>query len=346
MRGRARSDGFLRLTKVGLWFLIFLVIVAVAATNTGNNGLFLVLAFMTAVFVVSHLLAGRNVRGLRVALEAPGEVFVNRPAVLNIEITNRGWIPRWLLVLSVDPRDVEPRSDPPKRRSAPFLASYLEPGKRMTGKTEMMLRRRGRRRIRRAHVTSLFPLGFFRKGRRFPVDLEMLVYPEIFQPSTKVPEQLGYSGEENSRRPGWGHELLGLRSYRPGDDPRGIHWKQSARTGELIFKERESEENRRLMIVFDNAVGKLTPAGERRFERLVSEAATAALNYLERGFEVSLTTREETLPFYAGARQRRAILETLALIEAREEVAGPLGAPAGTGGLALHLTMESEEKAA
>lgn len=177
------------------------------------------------------------------------------------------------------------------------------------------------------------------------MDLELLVYPEVFQASGRTPEQHGRFGELASRRPGWGHELLSLRTYRWGDDPRGIHWKQSARTGKLVFKERAIEENRRLSIVLDNAVGRLTPERSRRFERLVSEAATAALDYLERGFEVALTTRGESIPFTGGPAQRRAILECLALIEARqEEAAGPLAPPGGA--RALHLALEPEEKAA
>lgn len=345
MATRARSDGPLRLTKVGAWFLGFAVIVALAATNTGNNGLFLVLAGMAGTVLVSGLLAGRNVRGLEVALAARGELFANRPARLAVEVRNRGRIPRWLLVVTVHPRDVEPRAKPPHRRSTPLFVPYLEPGRTIAGFVEMMPRRRGRRWIRRAHVTSLFPLGFFRKGRRYPADLEVLVYPEIFAPSPHVPEQLGQAGDRSVRRAGWGHDLLGLRGYRHGDDPRGIHWKQSARTGDLVFQERETEENRRLLIVLDNAVGPLSTQRARRFERLVSEAATAALDYLERGYEVALLTRDGLLPFVAGPRQRRAILETLALIEAREAAAAPLVPPAG-GAPHLRLAMDAERAAA
>lgn len=366
---KTRSDGFLRLTRVGLWFLIFLVVVAVAATNTGNNGLFLVSAAMVGIFFASHFLAGRNMRRLEVNLTTDGEVFVNQPAYLETSIRNLGWISRWMLVLTIDPEDIDPPSEPPRRRSTPFLLPYLESGQRVRGQIEMMLRRRGRRRIRRAHIASLFPLGLFRKGRRFEVDLELLVYPEIFSPSANPPEQSGHSGDQSMHRIGWGHELLGLRGYRPGDDPRGIHWKQSARTGGLIFQERETEENRRLLIVLDNAIpdktffegatDKLTALGAQRFERLVSEAATAALDYLEQDYEVSLLTREGLLPFATGGRQRREILEHLALIEARAEAGKPLAAPAGAPFLHLafphqtgphqtgpHTGQESKEAAA
>ncbi|HEX9735067.1 MAG TPA: DUF58 domain-containing protein [Thermoanaerobaculia bacterium] len=338
---RSRSDGPLRLTKVGLWFLAFALVVAAAAANTGNNGLFLVLSAMVGTLLVSGVLAGRNVRGLEVALAARGEVFANRPARLDLEIRSRGWLPRWLLLSTVDPDEVEaPGADPVP---AAYLVPYLEPGRTVCGQLELMPRRRGRRRIRRVHVSSLFPLGFFRKGRRYSAELEILVYPEVLAPSPQVPEQLGQAGERAVRRAGWGHDLFGLRRFRHGDDPRGIHWKQSARTGDLVYKQREAEENRRLLIVLDNAAG-FGSREDQAFERLVSEAATAALDFLEQGYEVGLATREGALPFAAGPRQRRAILETLALIEIRGAAAAPLAAPAGSP--CLHLAVDAGRAAA
>lgn len=341
LRRRSKGDGF-HITKVGLWFLVFLLIVVVAATNTGNNGLFLVLAVMGAAVVVSEILARLNVRGLEVSLAAPAEIFANHPSHLDVTLTNRSrWLPRWLLVTTVEPGDVEPPSHRPRRRMRPLLVPHLSNKAEGRGQLEMMMRRRGRLTVRWVHLTSLFPVGFFRQGRRYRSDLELLIFPEIFAPSGTRPAQTAKSGDEPTRRAGWGHELLGLRAFRPGDDTRSIHWKQTARTGQLIYKERETEENRRLLIVFDNATGELRSSADRkRFERLVSEAATAALDYLDSGYEVSLLTREGTLPFASGARQRSIILEALALIEPCPEARSPL-VPRDVESPHMRLAMES-----
>ena len=57
----------IRITKVGLWYVLITLVVAIAATNTGNNALYLVWSVMLAVLVVSGVVSRQNVRGLAVA---------------------------------------------------------------------------------------------------------------------------------------------------------------------------------------------------------------------------------------------------------------------------------------
>jgi uncharacterized protein (DUF58 family) len=302
MRGSVPEG--IRITKVGLWFVLLTLVVAIASTNTGNNALYMVLALMLGALVVSGVVSRENVRGLGIELQPPDEVFANRPFTLPFTIRSRGrLLPRWFLLFSV------------ARSSQPLLIPYLSRRGRSVGQIEMLLPVRGRHAFPYAHVSSLFPFGFFTKGVRYRVGIEMLVFPEIFPVAGARPRSSFAQGEESSRDAGRGHDLRALRAFRRGDDPRGIHWKQTARTGELVFMEREAERSRRLSIVFDNAVGKLEdPALKLRFERLVSEAATAALDHLARGYDVELVTRDTALAFAGGPRQRLRILESLALI--------------------------------
>ncbi len=294
----------IRITKVGLWYVLLTVITAIAATNTGNNALYMVLAAMFGTLILSGLASRENVRGLAVELDPPEEIFANRPFALPFTLRHRGRVlPRWFLLFSV------------ARTAQPLLVPYLPRRGKSAGRIDMMVGARGRHSFPYAHVSSLFPFGFFRKGVRYRVELEVLVYPEIFPAGPARLSGAHQQGDEGSRQAGWGHDLHALRAFRRGDDPRSIHWKQTARTGRLIYMEREAEKSRRLAILFDNAVGELADAAAKvRFERLVSEAATAALDHLARGYEVELVTRERTLPFAGGPRQRLAILEHLALV--------------------------------
>jgi uncharacterized protein (DUF58 family) len=333
---RAVPEG-IRITTVGLWYVLFTVLVAIAATNTGNNALYMVLALMFALLIVSGIASRENVRGLAAELDPPAEIFANRPFSVGLRLRSRALVfPRWFLLITL------------ARTGSPLLIPYLPRRGRSVGQLEMMVGARGFHRFPYVHVASLFPFGFFRKGVRYRVDCEVLVFPELFPAGGSLPDESEQAGDDPSRRSGRGHDLYALRAFRRGDDPRGIHWKQTARTGELVFTERTAERSRRLSIVFDNAVGELADAaGQSRFERLVSEAATIAVDHLARGYEVELVTRGGSLAFATGPRQRLAVLEALAVLQARPREAEPLvsGDPRAPQ-VRVHLDFETPERLA
>lgn len=315
----------IRITRVGLWFVLVALVIGVAAANTGNNALYLVLATILGLLVVSGLWSRTNVRGLAATVEAPGEIYARRPFEIAFTLTNRGILPRCLLLFTLG------------TGIAPRLIGMLRSRSSTTGRFELLVARRGRFPLRALHVASLFPLGLFQKGMRYPLEVELLVYPELFPAATRRPERTRAVGEGRRRRVGWGHELHALRPFRRGDDPRGIHWKQTARTGAMVYLEREAEEGRRLSIVLDNFAERDESGTTDRFEQLVSEAATAAVDHLARGFEVELIVRGDRVPFAAGPQQHRRLLEALALIE----VTAAGGALAlATGSVVLRLVLE------
>ena len=110
---------------------------------------------------------------------------------------------------------------------------------------ELEFPRRGVHRLASAHLATLFPLGLFRKGMRQRLDREFMVFPNLISGQHSVRRSASVIGDTQDSRAGWGHDLHSLRVLRPGDDPRRIHWKQTARTGSLIFMEREAEKSRR-----------------------------------------------------------------------------------------------------
>ncbi len=324
---RARLER-VRITRVGVGYILIALIVGVAAANTGNNALYLVEAALLALLAVSGFVSRSNLRGLEVELLVPSEIYANQAFSLGHRLRNRDRLfAKRLLEVSV--------GEESGRRLVPWLGRRGE----RSGTLPALFPGRGRRRITGARLASLFPLGLFHKTMRYRLDLEVLVLPEIYPASEVRGLAAARSGDRESRRAGAGHELLSLRRFRAGDDPRGIHWKQTARTGGLIFMERETEDARRLAILFDNGCGELANTAERaRFERLVSEAASAADHHLEKGFEVELVTRGGAIPFGRGRAHKLRILETLALVEPVEPGPEPL-ALADSGSPVLRLGM-------
>jgi uncharacterized protein (DUF58 family) len=321
-----RSSSSLRVTKVGLWYVLLTAVVGIAATNTGNNALYMVVAAMTSLLVASWFLAWRNLQRLDVELLVPEEIYANAPCVVGFRALNRRRAgDARLVVLQID----DGRPVLLERLPAVGLArSQVE-----TGGTRMLFSRRGRRDECLVRFTSLFPAGLFRSSLTCPTAVAIVVYPELFSAASLELDQASDAGHVGAHRAGWGYDLFSLRAFRGGDDPRSIHWKRSARTGSLVFVEREAEETRRFSVVLDNALDVGSEGSlDERFELLVSEAATASVDYLERGYEVELVSRDGVVPFAGGQGQRWKILEALALIEPMLVERGPLRPLRGTAG--------------
>lgn len=305
----------LRLTRVGLILLLLTLVIAIAATNTGNNGLFLAVAATLATFAVAQVAGWLNLRNLEATLDADGEIFANRATAINVKLkTTSTLLPGAQLIFEVG-RGKSGRSG--FLTTQPVFVARLAPRASATFAVEAFFPKRGRFLLTEARVSTLFPFGIFHKTRQIKTQGEVLIFPEVFPRSRRPATRQTRAGDDTSRRLGRGHDLAGLRPFVVGDDPRSIHWKQTARQGQLILRLREAEEQHRLAIVFDNAVGELRDDEKRSFEHLVSEAASAALDFFEDGFEVALRTRDLDLGFGSGPRHRHEVLAALALIETR-----------------------------
>ncbi len=80
-------------------------------------------------------------------------------------------------------------------------------------------------------------LGLFRRRLRRGDKTQVYIEPKPV-PSERLPELAGRTVSLWRPKPGGGFsENHDLRLYRPGDDLRNLHWKMSAKTGKLIYRE-------------------------------------------------------------------------------------------------------------
>ena len=110
----------------------------------------------------------------------------------------------------------------------------------------------------RDHRRWCGPCGFFYRRVFVRVPTEYLVLPTLAdaeggQRATKRLNSLPPPGIHRLRRPGGGSELLNLREYRPGDPPKMIAWKASARRDFLITKELENDVPVRCVLFLDTS---------------------------------------------------------------------------------------------
>ena len=304
---RLIPDWEIRITNFGLGYILLCLVVAIAATNTGNNGLYLVLAAMLAAMVVSGVLSRRNVRGVVCEIDTVGEVVATRPAWLKLRLENR------MKASTAQALFFLHESLP-----GPLWIDPLRPGEIRELVVEGRFANRGVYRDADAGLLSRFPIGLFRKYRRASLAREIVVYPLPEVSSIPpVPPEDAPGGRPHAYQRGGGPDIRTLREFSPGDDLRDLHWKQSARMRRWIVREREAERDRVVFLAVDNAVGApIDAASLAGLERSIARCAGKALLLLSRGAEVGFVARGVKVPAQVGRNQRIRILDALARLQA------------------------------
>ncbi len=141
--------------------------------------------------------------------------------------------------------------------------------------------------------------------------MEIVVYPALAPlPAVVLRGLPSPPAPARNKGPSRHGELAGLRAFRPGDDPRGIHWRTSARRGMLLVREHEDDEGCEATIVFDNDAH----AGAEAFELAVSRTAALCVELARRGLAVGLCTRGGQVPPSVGPAHLARLLGLLAFI--------------------------------
>ena len=136
---------------------------------------------------------------------------------------------------------------------APSIAA-LPPGASARVRLTLDCQQRGAYTLSALQVSSSFPAGLVKLGRRDRTAERVLVYPAFERlMSFAVPvgpvHQPG--GIPVASRVGESMELAGLREWRQGDRPRDVNWPAYARTGRLVVREYQEEHFARLALVLD-----------------------------------------------------------------------------------------------
>ncbi|MBR4531569.1 DUF58 domain-containing protein [bacterium] len=148
--------------------------------------------------------------------------------------------------------------------------------------------RRGKIAFGGAYVFHKGIFGLLKRGKIIANPGSFLVLPEIME-SFEIPENEGAAANEKNEKTremqeaGNGFELRSLRDFVPGDSIRNIHWKSSAKSGQLRTKEFYKEVDSGSVVFVDNF---FEEHYSEDFEKVLS-AAASLLNAMQ---------REENLP--------------------------------------------------
>jgi uncharacterized protein (DUF58 family) len=343
---RLRESFDYDVTRAGVVYVVVTLVIGIAALNTGNNLLYIVVAAMLAAVLVSGIVSAWVLRWLELDIRLPEHVFAGRPVAGRIVLRNpRRHLPSFSIrVISTRKKRKKPAKQwqweattfafpfnrpkeqqwlrlpdrrlrrvivvppPPGIFQGMAYFPFLPPQAEVSADLELRFDQRGRYREDTFGLATRFPFAFLTKTRHVSLPREVLVYPRI-EATDEVLEVLPLvRGEWESFVRGHGSDLYMLREYLPEDSARHVDWKATAKSGSLKVREFAREDERKLCIAFDNPEpGSIS---ERAYERAVDLAASLAWHFSTQEAQVSYA-----VPGHPRTRDIHEFLAWLAVIE-------------------------------
>ncbi len=319
--GSARSalaDGWRALTARGRGFVSAGLSALAASVALGLDDLARIGVLLLVLPLVSTTLLTRRPPRLGLARTvSPRTLTVGQPAQVELRLSNDEGRPGGVLLLE----ERVPYALGSRQRFVIDRArGQWERTVRYTVRSEV----RGRHVLGPMSVRSADPFGLVERRRAFVSTTAVVVTPRV-EPLPVIGLSGSWTGSGDNRPrafAGGSAEDVTIREYRRGDDLRRVHWRSTARTGELQVRREEQPWQSRATVFIDNRRASHAGSGpSSSFERAVSVAASVVVHLTARGFRVRLVTAEGTQDASAwhehGVVRSEAgpLLEALALVD-------------------------------
>ncbi|WP_110182360.1 DUF58 domain-containing protein [Nocardioides solisilvae] len=305
------------LTLRGRAFLAGGLTAVACAVVLGQSALVRVGLLVLLLPLASALFLARSRYRLALHREvSPRLVAAGQTATVSLTLTNEGRTPTGVLMLE----EHVPYSLGARPR---FVLEGIGHGWQRRVTYRLRSEVRGHHEVGPMTIRVADPFGLVELGRAFHTTAPLTVTPRT-TPLPPIPLGGAWSGAGDNRPRSFATgsaEDVTVRDYRRGDDLRRVHWRSSARMGELMVRREEQPWQSRATVVLDNRVGAHRGQGAASsLETAVSAAASVAVHLASRGYAVRLVTAAGEDPGTAWhARDARAntgpLLEALAVVE-------------------------------
>ena len=306
------------LTLRGRAFLAAGVTTLVCSVLMGQQQLGRVGMLVAALPLLAAAVLGRSRYRLSLVRNVtPQLVTAGSPARVSLVLTNAGKTPSGVLMLE----DQVPYVLGTRPR---FVLEGIGNGWRREVAYQIRSDVRGQYEIGPMTVRIGDPFGLVEMGRSFRTTVPITVVPRTV-PLPQIPLGGAWTGSGDNRPRAFATgsaEDVTVREYRHGDDLRRVHWRSSARVGELMVRREEQPWQSRATLFLDNRARAHRGQGlASSLETAVSAAASIAVHLSRRGFTVRLVTATGEDPtnawHYREAELNTApLLESLAVVEA------------------------------
>jgi uncharacterized protein (DUF58 family) len=301
----------LRFQRSG-WAVCFAALfLGVAAIATGNNLLFLLLGALLGFIALSGWMSEQVLRDLAVSRQLPRGMIAGEAARITYTLENRKRrMPSFALELGE------------QGESTRAFVAVVEPMGTCRARAALRLPRRGVYHLEGLTLSTSFPFGLFTKERDIPLAGSLVVWPRT---DRDVRERWGRGrfqrpdGAARRHAAGTRGEFRSLRDYRPGDDPRDVHWRSSARRSTPVIREYERDTGESVWIGVD-----LRAPDDAAGDVVVEIAASLAASAHRQGRAFGVVTPDEQLSLGSGTAQLERVLDLLARSVFRPDVSAPV----------------------
>ncbi len=301
------------LTTRGRSLLAAGIALIACAALLGQRDLLRIAVFLVALPLTAVVLVARTRYRLACSrLLDPPRVEAGRPAIVRLRLDNVSRLPSGVLLME----DTLPYVLGGRPR---FVLDRVEPRGVRDVSYQVRAETRGRYRVGPLSVRLTDPFGLCELTRSFATTSDLIVTPTVTQlPWVRLGGDWAGGGDASARSVAVsGSDDAATREYQHGDDLRKVHWRSTARVGELMVRREEQPFQSRATLLLDTRRPAHRGEGPgSSFEWSVSAVASIAISLARNGFALRLLTdggldlTTPTLP-----TTESALLEALAGVE-------------------------------
>ncbi|NUP76726.1 MAG: DUF58 domain-containing protein [Nonomuraea sp.] len=302
--------GLRALTSRGRSFLASGIAALLMAVLLGENDLFRIGVLITALPLLAALVVARTRYRLSCARRLdPPRAEVGGEATVTLRLENVTRLPTGLLLIE----DTVPYALGVRPR---FVLDRVE--SRGVREIDYRVRSdlRGRYTIGPLSVRIADPFGLVELTRAFTISDTLVVTPQVVAlPHVRLSGEWTGGGDSRTRSvAAAGDDDVAPREYRQGDDLRRVHWRSTARHGELMVRREEQQWQSRGALLLDTRRHAHRGEGPRSsFEVAVSAAASIGVHLAHEGLGLRLVT-DQGAEHLTDQGLSYSLLDTLAVV--------------------------------
>ncbi|MEX0793677.1 MAG: DUF58 domain-containing protein [Pirellulaceae bacterium] len=304
------------ITREGLYYLLVFLFILVGAIIRDFQLLMVLACMLLGPIIYNALFVYRSLRGLRFTRRVTGFIGCGDSFFVDLNIANVARKTCYAVVVRDEIEQIEGAFTDEPQQVETFFARISRRDETHSN-YRGVIHHRGKYRIGPLTVTTAFPLGMMRSTRIENVIDHLVVTPRIgmMTPAWRRLIQMDKTGFSSSRRR---HGLLegdfyGLRDWRNGDSKQWIHWRSSAKRGQLVVRQFEKQNQQDFALFVEAKVPRdPTPADLAALEQTISMAATAVQDLAAiGGCHLQLVCRGEKTNSVAGNVNQAFMVQAL-----------------------------------